>query len=277
MNDQALLGIVRRADPLPALPGEPPRALLERVLASPRVVEKPRLLGGRHTKLALVAAVVALGAAGTSLAIAGTSWLVGSPAPPDVKADYGSYATQLGFDPESGQAVLVASDGDYQLYATTNKQGGICTLVSAPWKRPGPNGEGGDCSAQAPDASPFWAGIGGMAGAPNATTLVLDGHTTDKGAATVQFDAPDGQSVNAPIGPSGFFIVDATVRGSLCDWGAWAPAFTVLGSDGQTLSKTRVTILPGPRKVNTAKRGEACIAMANGPFGASPGQLPPGR
>ena len=40
MNDQALLELVRRADPLRGV-GEPPYGLLERVLAAPRAGEAP--------------------------------------------------------------------------------------------------------------------------------------------------------------------------------------------------------------------------------------------
>jgi hypothetical protein len=231
--------------------------------------------GAWQTKLVLAAVVVVLGAAGTSLAIAGTGWLVGSPAPANVRSDYGSYATQLGFDPRPGKAVLVASDGDYQLYATADKQGGICTLVSAPWRRPGANGEGGDCTANDPDATPFWAGIGGAAG-NDPTTLVLYGHTTDKAAVTVRFDAPNGRSISAPVGAGGFFIVGTTIPGSYCDWGAWTPQFDVLNRDGQRLSTTSVTLIPHPRRVTIPGRGQACIATEIGPYGASSGQLPIG-
>lgn len=47
MNDQALLDLVRRADPLRGV-GEPPSGLLERILAAPRATEVPRpTLGSR--------------------------------------------------------------------------------------------------------------------------------------------------------------------------------------------------------------------------------------
>lgn len=283
MNDQTLFEMVRRADPLVAGVGEPPYELLERVLAAPRAQSKPRRVRGWHARLVLVAIVLSVSAVIASLAIAGTGWLIGSPAPANVQSDFGSYATQLGFNPQPGNAVLVASNGDYQLYATVNEQGGLCTLVSTPWNRPGPNGEGGDCTATPPDASAFWAGMagaagGGIANTPNnATTLVIDGHTTDKGAASVQFDTPDGKTVTAPVGAGGFFIVGMTVPGSMCDWGAWTPGFTVLDGNGQQLSTTTVTVFPGARKVSIPGRGYACVAVAHGPFGRSPGQLPLGR
>ena len=72
----------------------------------------------------------------TAVAATATGWLTGSPAPQSVVSDFGTYAPQLGFDPEPGRAVLVAQDGDVILYATTNKQGSYCLVTSAPWKRP---------------------------------------------------------------------------------------------------------------------------------------------
>jgi hypothetical protein len=277
MNDQTLFEMVGRADPLLAGVGEPPHELLERVLSTPRATSRRRLRGW-PARFVLVAAVLSVSAVIASLAIAGTGWLIGSPAPANVRSDFGSYARQLGFDPRPGKAVLVASNGDYQLYATANEQGGLCTLVSTPWNRPGPNGEGGDCTANTPDASAFWAGTAGMsATANNASTLVIDGHTTDAGAASVRFDAPNGETVTAPVGASGFFIVGTTVRGSVCDWGAWTPRFTVLDGNGKQLGATSVTIFPGARKTTIPGRGHACVALTHGPFGRSAGQLPLSR
>jgi hypothetical protein len=257
MNDQALLELVRGADPVTEVEG-PPHGLLERVLADPRTERTSPRLWSWQARFALVAVAFGVSAVIATLAIAGTGWLTGSPAPANVKSDFGSYATQLGFDPQPGKAVLVASDGDYELYATANEQGGFCTLVSAPWKRPGPNGEGGDCVANPPDAAAFWAGIGGISSEPNdATTLVIDGHTTDKGAASVEFDAPDGTAVTAPVGSGGFFIVGtAPVHGSICDWGNWAPRFTVVDNSGNPLSATRITIFSG---------GRGCAELGKGP------------
>jgi hypothetical protein len=268
MNDRALLELLRRVDPVTEVDA-PPHGLLERVLADARTERTSPRLRGWQARFALVAVAFGVSAVIASLAIAGTGWLTGSPAPRSVKSDFGSYATQLGFDPRPGKAVLVASDGDYQLYATANEQGGFCTLVSAPWKRPGPNGEGGDCVANPPDATAFWAGIGGMSSEPNdATILVIEGHTTDKGAASVRFEAPDGTTVTAPVGSGGFFIVGTPpVHGSLCDWGTWAPRFTVLDSSGNQLGATTVTIFPGARKITIPGGGHICAAMSKGPYG----------
>lgn len=275
MNDRNLFEMVKRADPLVAGIGEPPRELLERVLSAPRA-SRSRQTRGWQARFVLVALVLGLSAVIASLAIAGTGWLVGSPAPASVQSDFGSYTPQLGFTPEPGKAVLVATNGDYQLYATTDKQGGLCTLVSTPWSPAGTDGGAGVCVASPPDASPFWAGMAGARDSSNdATTLVLDGHTTDAGAASVEFDAPNGSVVTAPISASGFFIADTTVLGSVCDWAAWAPRFTVLDASGNQLSATSVLLFPGARKVTFPGRS-GCAAPFSGPFGASPGQLPIG-
>ena len=72
----------------------------------------------------VAAAVVALVAiiALTGVATGGVGWLTGTPAPHSVIADFGTYTPQLGFHPDPGSAVLVASDGDSHLYATTNAE-----------------------------------------------------------------------------------------------------------------------------------------------------------
>jgi hypothetical protein len=174
---------------------------------------------------------------------AATGWLVGSPAPPSVKSDFGSYATQLGFNPRPGKAVLVANNGAYQLYATTNKQGGYCILVSAPWKRPGPHGEGGDCSSRKQVATRFWAAIGGVAGHPDGrTTLVIDGRTTTAEAASIRFTTPDQETVNVKVGTSGFFIDGFTTRASWCQIGRWNPRIAILDSTGNEITTTTAEI-----------------------------------
>lgn len=233
--------------------------------------------GRERRRRRLVLATSALATAGmiVGTAIAGTGWLTGSPAPPSVKSDFGSYATQLGFTPEPGRAVLVASDGDFQLFATENEQGGLCTLVSTPWNRPSANGEGGDCVSTTPDATPFWAGTDGVSAEANGgSTVVVIGHTTDKDAASVQFETPNGAVVTAPVGSSGFFIRGTTLSGSFCDWGRWAPRFTVLDSSGNPLSSTTVTVFPGQRKITFSDGAYVCVAKSNGPYGSSKGRLP---
>lgn len=209
----------------------------------------------RHRWFLLATSVLALAAVIVGTAVAATGWLVGSPAPPRVKSDFGSYSTQLGFNPQPGKAVLVAKDGPYKLYATTDKQGGYCTLVSAPWKRPGPHGEGGDCNSREQASVPFSVGMGGIADAPKGgTRLVLIGRTRQRDAAHVRFTAPAGKTITASVGRGGFFIVGFTTRrpanstgilGFLPGICRWTSTFSVLDANGQAVARKTLTF--GPR------------------------------
>ena len=58
---------------------------------------RPVLVRGFRPRFALVAAVLALSGLIASLAIAGTGWLTGEPAPPPVVTDFRAYTPQLGF------------------------------------------------------------------------------------------------------------------------------------------------------------------------------------
>jgi hypothetical protein len=197
----------------------------------------------RRRRFVLASSVLALGAVIVGTAIAATGWLVGSPAPPSVKSDFGSYAPQLGFSPQPGKAVLVASNGAYQLFATTNKQGGYCILVSAPWKRPGPHGEGGDCSSRQQASVAFWAGLGGLAGAPHGgSRVVIDGRTREAKAASLRFDTPDKRTLNVPVGSNGFFIVGVTTQASWCQLVQWNPSIAILDRSGHQLATEKAEI-----------------------------------
>lgn len=198
---------------------------------------RQRARARRGRRLLLLASALALAGVIVGTAIATTGWLIGASAPRSVKSDFGSYAPQLGFNPQPGKAVLVASNGAYQLYATTNKQGGYCVLVSAPWKRPGPHGEGGDCSSHQQASVAFWAGIGGVAGPRNGRTiLVIDGRTRQAKAASIRFVTPDRNTVTVPVGSSGFFIVGITTQASWCQIGRWAPRVAILDKSGHEIS-----------------------------------------
>lgn len=208
----------------------------------------------RRRRLLLFSGAVATMIAIGGTAVAATGWLVGTPAPSSVRADFGSYARQLGFDPRPGHAVLVASDGPYQLYATTNKQGTYCVLVSAPWKRPGPKGEGGDCLSERIVSAPYWAGTAGIASGPAGDTqVVFDGRTTDPAAVAVRFATPDGRTVTAPIGSSGFFIAGTDVHADPCR--PWAPSFVFLDSHGNEVGETSHEALGACVEPTTAEGG----------------------
>ena len=153
----------------PSTTHSPPIA--ETLIAAAGRWQKSRAQRRRRLVL-LTSALTAARIIGSGTAIATTGWLVGSPAPPNVKSDFGGFAPQLGFNPRPGRAVLVARDGAYKLYATTNKQGGFCTSLVTPGSQPGPHGEGGDCAG--PDRHSFEA-TAVPAGASG--TLVLFGHT----------------------------------------------------------------------------------------------------
>jgi hypothetical protein len=170
-------------------------------------IERPPRLS-RRARVVLVAAVslVVLGTA----AAATTSWLTGRPAPPAVVSDFGSYTPQLGFHPEPGRAVLVAEDGAVSLYATTNREGTYCLVVSAPWKRPETLPDGGTCIPAAEAAAPVVAGLVGSAG----RTFVIAGRVDAGAANAIAFTDPDGRLLTRPIGSSGFFVAAVLVSGS---------------------------------------------------------------
>jgi hypothetical protein len=206
----------------------------------------------RRRNLVLATSALALAGVIVGAAVAATGWLVGAPAPRNVKSDFGSYAPQLGFNPEPGKAILVASDGDYKLYATPDKQGGYCTLVSDPWYHPGPHGEGGDCNSRKALSVPFWAGMGAFKGLHDGgSRLVVIGRTRHPGAAHVRFNYPVKKAVVTRIGRSGFFIVPITITrpiftgllpGSIC---RWSSTFVVLNAKGQEIAQKTETF--GPR------------------------------
>jgi hypothetical protein len=207
----------------------------------------------RRHRIALVTSALAVAGIIVGTAIAATGWLVGSPAPKSVKSDFGSYAPQLGFNPEPGKAVLVAHDGPYKMYVTPDKQGGYCTLVATPQYHPGPHGSGGDCGTRRQAAVSFLAGPVGP-GVPmrnGGVRLVVAGRTRNRAVARIRFTTPDGKPATAPIGTSGFFITDITSKkqlftgllpNSVCDW---TSTFVLLDGSGRQLTQKTLTF--GPR------------------------------
>lgn len=230
----------------------------------------------RRRRLMLLTSALAAAGVIVGAAIAASGWLVGSPAPRNVKADFGSYAPQLGFNPRPGRAKLVARDGAYKLYATTNEQGGYCILIVTPEYHPSPHGEGGDCAGRdhrfvEATAHPG-PGLGGR--------LVLFGHTTARAAATVRFTTPDGSFGTADVGASGFFIVRTDVPSSIICRAAiqpavwWRPALTVLDRRGRRLGKPTTETFKGgcmPRPIPvhafTVERGHRQYRVRDGEFG----------
>jgi len=233
----------------------------------------------RRRRFLLGTGALAVAAVIVGTAVAATGWLVGSPAPPSVKSDFGSYAPQLGFNPEPGKAVLVASDGAYKLYATPDKQGGFCTLLSTPWYHPGPHGSGGDCVARKEASVSFWAGPYGAGHAVHGgTRLVVAGRTRNRAAARVRFSYPDGKTADASIGRSGFFIAPITIDhpiftgllpGGIC---RWSSTFVVLDPNGQVVARKTLTFGPpvcfhSPNPVVTAKAGTKTFVLNRGADG----------
>jgi hypothetical protein len=194
-------------------------------------------------RVAALAIVVALLAIGTAVA-ATTSWLTGSPAPQSVVSDFGSYTPQLGFNPDPSSAVLVAEDSDVSLYATTNRQGSFCLVVSAPWKRPSQLPDGGTCIAAAQSEAPLIAGLLGASSSQggNQQTYLIAGRTADPEARTIRFTDPNGRPIARPIGSSGFFIAAVRSAGSACANGNWNSRFSVLGADGNERTGAEITL-----------------------------------
>lgn len=229
----------------------------------------------------LVFLTSALAAAGiiVGTAIAATGWLVGAPAPPNVKSDFGSYAPQLGFNPQPGKAVLVAGKGPYKLYATPNEQDGFCTLLSDPWYHPGPHGEGGDCISRKQASVAFWAGPYGIGhAAQGGTRVVIVGRARKGAAARVHFNYPGGKSASARIGRSGFFIVPITINhpiftglqpGAIC---RWSSTFVVLDAKGRAIVRKTLTFGPRicmrpPKPVVTTAAGMKTFTLDRGEVG----------
>jgi len=195
---------------------------------------QPRLSPRRRVALAVLVALVAIGTA----TAATTTWLRGSPAPPAVVSDFGSYAPQLGFHPDPGRAVLVAEDGDVSLYATTNAEGSYCLVTSAPWKRPETLPDGGTCIPPAQAAAPLVAGLVGA----SPDSIVIAGRTASRGAHTIRFDDPGGEPIVRRIGSSGFFVAYLRTSGASCANGDWSPTFAVLDAGGRELGHAKVAL-----------------------------------
>jgi hypothetical protein len=188
----------------------------------------------------VVAAIILCGAA-----LAASGWLTGTPAPPSVISDFAGYAPQLGFHPDPGDAVEVAEDGDSSLYATVNAEGSYCIVASAPWRRPDHLPDGGTCIPQPTAAQTIVAGV--VAAGPTDTgalegtaTVLVAGRVTQTGTTEVSFTTPTGDTVNRPVGQSGFFLATLSIK--LCGNGDWTPTFTALDNQGRPIAQSTFTI-----------------------------------
>jgi hypothetical protein len=207
---------------------------------------------------AAVVALVAIGAL-TGVATGGVGWLTGTPAPHSVVADFGTYTPQLGFHPDPGSAVLVASDGDTHLYATTNAEDSYCIAVSAPWRNLAQNPDGGTCVSKATAEKPIVAGL--PSGTPH--TVVLAGRVAVAGAVSVAVKLPDGSPRTIPLGTSGFFI--SNIQVGPCQYGDWSPQLIALNAAGKPVAASTIPLLH-------VYRDSSGVAMACGgpvaPIGA---------
>jgi hypothetical protein len=199
-------------------------------------------------RIMLSAAVLVFATATAGLALAGSGWLIGAPAPPAVVADFNSYTPQLGFHPSPGSAVLVAEDYNIGLYATTNKEGTYCIVVSAPWKRPAKLGDGGTCIPALQAAAPLIAGLPGASTSRDGskTTAVVAGRVNNAAARTIRFTGPTGYEIVRPVGSSGFFVASVHVQGPLCASGDWLSTFTALNAAGGEIARATIGLAHSP-------------------------------
>lgn len=198
-----------------------------------------RRVAARRRRMLTVVAIAAVGVLTASLALAATKggWLTGSPAPPQAVTGFEQYTPQLGFHPEAGKAQFVAQDGPIKLYATSNREGGICYLVDEPWK-PANAGDGGTCASREQAAAPISAG--GLGG--SADVLVVGGRVADERARSINFTTPTGEPVVRPLGAGGFYVAQVPWRGH-CPKHDWAPRFIALDFDGNTVAEAKISLL----------------------------------
>lgn len=190
----------------------------------------------RRRRVALLTSVLALAAVVVGASDAATGWLTGAPAPPSVKSDFDSYTPQLGFRPDPGKAVLVASDGDDQLYATTNAEGSYCIVLSTPSLRPPESMGGGYCIGRATAEQPIVAG----AFPTTSDTLALAGRISVAGATAVETQLPDGTTRTIPLASSGFFL--SSFAGKPCEHGSWSPRLVATSPGGNELAVSTITL-----------------------------------
>lgn len=236
------------ANPLPLgtqpAPQEWRAELLGRIAAEDAPATHPRRRARRRKRLVLagVAALALLAIPSYGVARDMIDWVRGEPAPQSVVDEFGTYAAQLGYQPDSGGAVLVAVDeGHVRLYSTKNDKGSYCLLLRAPGR---PSGDGGTCIQPTWAAEPLIAGtLGSSAGDDDSSTQFIGGRTDHPAARSIRFTDPDGQTISRPIGFDGFFVVSVRVPRSACGAGDWRPTFVVLDATGDVVARAAITLL----------------------------------
>lgn len=195
----------------------------------------------RKHRLMIAAAVSVITVLAAGAALATNSWLAGEAAPPSVVADFGTYTPQLGFHPDPGRAVLVARDGDSSLYATTNKEGSYCIVVSAPWWRPEVEPDGGTCIGQIVAAQRIAVGIVSVDSAhlDRKATVLVAGRVSISNATRVAFTSRAGDTITRSLSASGFFL--AAIDQHFCT-GDWTSTFTVFDDRGRQLAQSAITL-----------------------------------
>ena len=220
-----------------------------RSAASRRVVARRRRIF-----VVIAVAVVGVLTASLSLAATETGWLTAKPAPPEAVTGFEQYTPQLGFHPQVGKAAFVAQDGPIELYATSNREGGICYLLDEPWK-PANAGDGGTCSTKAKADEPITAGLLGMSALSDAglATIVVAGRARSPAARTIRFEDPAGGVVERPIGAEGYYVAALRARpldfspvvtpnGVRCPRGAWEPTFVALDLDEHAVLESKISL-----------------------------------
>jgi hypothetical protein len=198
-----------------------------------------RRAAARRRRLLIVVAIAAVGVVTASLSLAATraGWLTGEPAPPPVVLGFKQYTPQLGFHPRAGKAQFVAQDGPIKLYATSNREGGICFLVDEPWK-PANAGDGGTCASRKQVAVPISAGL--LGGSQDIWTIA--GRVSDQRARTVSFSTPAGDPIVRPLGAGGFYVAQVPWSGH-CPAKDWSPLFIALGAGGEKLAESHILLM----------------------------------
>ncbi len=164
-------------------------------------------------------------------------WLSGEPAPQSVRDNFDSYTPQLGFQPDAGEAVLVAADRGASLFATTNDRGSYCLATATR--------DGGTCIPPDHAVAPLIAGI--MSNDPahgGNRFLLVAGRAADPRVRTIRFSDPTGGVVERPVGSSGFFLaaLSPTEAPRPCSHGDWRPAFEGLALDGEVVVRAVISL-----------------------------------